>query len=168
MATKKPLALYSGKVKELQSGDDVGLKKVIARYKTARETVTSSTTLQNDDHFTFPVEANKTYLITGMIAVSCPNTGGFKWAYTLPSGASGKLTIDSGSPNLHIVNVDISTGSSTNNVIAPTTVGLPGKLSGYVTTSSNSGNVVFQWAQGTSNGTGSYIEQASTMILTEV
>jgi len=142
--------------------------QVIARYKSARETVTNSTTLQNDDHFSFPVEANKTYAISGLLIVSCAASAGFKWALSVPSGTTGKITISSGSPNLQIINVDVTTGNSTNNAVNPATVDQPGKLSGYITTSSTAGNIILQWAQGTSHNTGSYIEQSSIMILTEV
>lgn len=142
--------------------------QVIARVKTARETVTNSTTLQNDDHLTFPVEANTTYAVSGMLIVSCAASAGFKWALSVPSGTTGKLTISSGSPNLQIINVDITTGNTTNNAVNPNTVDQCGKLGGYITTSSTAGTVVLQWSQGTSNNTGSYIEQSSTMILTEV
>ena len=122
--------------------------------------------MQNDDHFNFTgLKASTTYSISGLIGVSCPNTGGFKWAFSLPAGASGRLSIDSGSPNLHVSDVDISTGSSNASIINPTTVSLMGKLSGYITTTS-AGDAIFQWAQHTSNGTATYIERGSTMILT--
>jgi hypothetical protein len=41
-------------------------------------------------------------------------------------------------------------------------------MHGFITTSSTAGTFTFQWAQNTSNATGTYIERGSTMILTEV
>jgi hypothetical protein len=52
--------------------------------------VTSSATIQDDDDFQFAVEANKTYQISGFMAISA-FAGGFKWIFTVPSGASGRI-----------------------------------------------------------------------------
>jgi len=167
MATKKPLAMYNGKVKELQSGDDVGYKKVITRYKAARESVTSSTTLQDDDDFIFPVEANKTYVITANLTGSSANvSGGFKWIFSVPSGASGRVNINrAGATDFGGADVDMTTGGgATTNINTTQTI----TVRGYIIISSTSGNVVFQWAQHSSFATQTYLERGSIMMLTEV
>ncbi len=167
MATKKPLAMYNGKVKELQSGDDVGAKAVITRYKASRESVTSSTTLQNDDDFVFPVEANKTYIITANMAGSSANvSAGFKWSFTVPSGASGRANVNrAGATDFGGADVDMTTGGGSLVNINTSQLLI---IRGYITIGSTSGNVVFQWAQHTSFATPTYLERGSIMQLTEV
>lgn len=166
MATKKPLALYSGKVKELQSGDDVGNKKIISRYKAARETVTSSTTLQDDDDFVFPVEANKTYIITGnLTGASANSSGGFKWGATVPMGTSGRLNVNANGNNVGGNDVDITVGGSAAITIVVNSYFL---IRGYIIVGDVSGNVVFRWAQHASYTASTWLERGSIMILTEI
>lgn len=143
-------------------------KAVIAKAKTARETVTSSTTLQNDDHFTFAVAANKTYQLQGLLFVSAANSGGFKWLFTVPSGTTGRGATSGGGTLYNGVDLDLATGlgASGSNTITNNNVDI--RFSGYLTTSSTAGNIVFQWAQNQSNATGTYIERGSIMTLTEV
>ena len=164
MATKKPLALYSGKVKELQSGDDVGYKKVISRVKMARETVTSSTTLQDDDDFVFPVEANKSYCVFAQIVVSAANTGGFKWLFGLPTGSTGRVNTSNQIAMGGNIDTDAVSGANSSG-----TVGLSiYPFTGFLNTTGNIGNVVFRWAQQGSHTIGTYIERGSIMTLTEI
>jgi len=140
-------------------------KEVIAKVKTARETVTSSTTLQDDDHFVFAVSANKTYAIQAMLfGSSAQPSGGFKWAFTVPSGASGRASVIRDGTSFG-TDVDITVGSGVSAPFSTTSIIL---LTGYITISSTAGNVTFQWAQNASLGTGTYLERGCTMKLTEV
>lgn len=149
-------------------GSSQTVKETITKVKTSRETVTSSTTLQDDNDFSFSVKANTTYSITGVLFLSSPNSGGLKWLFTVPSGASGRINIDCGQATFDCLDIDITTGEATSSGTAIATQNASGKLSGFVTTSSTEGTLQFQWAQNTSNVTGTYLERGSTMILTEV
>lgn len=174
---------YSDLVQEIAdlSGDGVlvknstnittnsAIKTEITKYKTARESITSSATLQDDDDFQFAVEANKTYAINGFMAISA-GAGGFKWAFSVPSGASGRINFNSGAGNaaLNVADVDVTLGAGANTAISPTGSGAKVYCFGYVTISSTSGNVIFRWSQNASNGTATYIERGSVMTLTEI
>lgn len=142
-------------------------KETISKVKTSRETVTSSTTLQDDNDFSFSVKANTTYLIESNLTMVAPSSGGFKWACTVPSGASGRVSsyLSNGS-SYNTADTDITTGSGAN---TGTTVGNTAlfQIIGYVTTTT-AGTLNLQWSQHTSNATATYIERGSTMILTEV
>lgn len=142
---------------------DTGFKKVIAKYKTNTETVTSSTTLQDDDDFTFSLEASKNYQIMGLIKASANSLGGLKSAWTLPSGASGRYTLAFGTQQF-ANDVDCATGSGVTAQILNSSIGV---IHGYITMSSTAGNAVFRWAQNSSNGTGTTIQRTSVMTLTE-
>jgi hypothetical protein len=167
---------YSDLVQEIAdlSGDGVlvknstnittnsAIKSVIAKYKTASETVTNSTTLQDDDDFVFAVEANKTYQISGMWRLSANSSGGFKWGFTLPSGATGRMTIRS--TQVHS-DTDITAGLGSTATYTASEATL---IYGYLTTSSTAGNVVFRWAQNASALAGTILFRTSIMTLTEV
>ena len=56
--------------------------------KTATESVTSSTTLQNDDELLLAVLANTTYFVFGLLFYDGATAGDFKFAWTGPSGYS--------------------------------------------------------------------------------
>ena len=175
---------YSDLVQEIAdlSGDGVlvknstnittnaNIKPVITKYKTTRESITNSTTLQDDDDFVFAVEANKTYAINGYMGISAGALSGLKWAFSIPSGASGRINFSCGAGNaaLNVADVDITAGSGATSVISITSTGSKVYCFGYVTISSTSGNVIFRWAQNASNGTATYIERGSVMTLTEI
>jgi hypothetical protein len=146
------------------------IKPVITKYKTARESITSSATLQDDDDFQFSLEANKTYAITGFMAISANSLGGIKWAFSIPSGASGRINFSSGASQaaVNVADTDITAGSGATSAISITSTGSKVYCFGYVTISSTSGTIIFQWAQNASNGTATYIERGSVMTLTEI
>ena len=59
--------------------------------KTADETVTNSTTLQNDDHFLFSIGANEVWLVeirANVVMVYDAGYPGLKVTWSLPAGAS--------------------------------------------------------------------------------
>lgn len=140
-------------------------KETIARAKEADESVTSSSALQDDDDFIFPLKANKKYVITGDLRVTANASGGLKAAFSLPSGASGRFSItDSGSLDA-VNNADAAAGGGITALATPANIAT---IFGYITTSATAGNATFRWAQNASFATSTTIGQASTMILTEV
>lgn len=175
---------YSDLVQEIAdlSGDGVlvknstnittnaNIKTEITKYKTARESITNSTTLQDDDDFVFAVEANKTYAINGFMAISAGAVGGFKWVFSVPSGASGRINFSCGASQaaVNVADTDITVGAGATAAIGITSTGQKVYCFGYVTISSTSGNVIFRWAQNSSNATATYIERGSVMTLTEI
>lgn len=140
-------------------------KETISKVKTSRETVTSSTTLQNDNDFSFELKANTTYAINGTNIISAPSSGGIKWVFTVPSGASGRINAK-GSNNVS-TDTDITVGAGSNYSVNVNVSDADLRFIGYVTTTT-AGTLTFQWSQHTSNVTGTYIERGSTMTLIEV
>jgi len=140
-------------------------KETISKVKTSRETVTSSTTLQNDDDFSFSVKANTTYALTANFVINSVTAAGMKWEFSVPSGTTGRLISNAGTvffPN----DTDITTGA--NLTVGYNVTNSWTSLAAFITTSSTAGTVTFRWSQSASNATGTYIERGSTMILTEV
>jgi len=148
-----------------------GGKDIRTFLKTARQTITSSVTEQNDNHFTGNLKSSTWYLVEGRLIVSAVASGGFK--FRLLQG-----NIDDGWYSWQYkdgANANVSpTGSSLNTSVAFSMggSGLPFiELFGYIqTTSDGGGTVPFQtrWAQNTSNATGTFIERGSFISFTEV
>lgn len=132
-----------------------GLAWKIVKRKTADESVTSSVTLQDDDHLTFPIGANEEWVAD--FYVGCGNlltSTGIKSAVTVPAGATLDVTgwfatVTAG--NDQTGNSQTSgTGWITFTPGAGNTGGIHVHV--WVLNGATAGNVTLQWAQGTSNG----------------
>jgi hypothetical protein len=156
----------------------VGQTQYIA--KTADETITSSTTLQNDDHLVLPVVANAVYRfeLDLYMTESTDYVGDFKMSFTCPSGA----TFDMHGAGAHITDL-ISPATNSNGEwigkLATTSAGatlgfgvgnvLTGvRVYGRLVMSSTAGNFQLQWAQNASDATGTTLKAGSYMTMTRV
>lgn len=135
----------------------IGIGQTLVKRKTADESVTSSTTLQDDDHLTFAIAANEEWVvrITGF-GGAVINSTGIKMSMSVPASAVLRQTLSLMS--------DTSVGqcisaSSTGSALAFSAVLLPSfsdamfVLDVWILNSTNAGNVTLQWAQVNSSGT---------------
>lgn len=137
--------------------------------KSANENVTSSTTLQNDDEFSFALEANTKYVIDGgVFATSTASQPDIKIGFTVPSGATmdiGYLAQGGNSRTAELLetsgaaSAQIDIAANSNTIIQPF---------GSVVTGGTAGNLVFQWAQNSSNATATTVKQGSFVTVTKV
>lgn len=137
-------------------------------YKTSDQSVTSSTTLIDDDDFTFAVDTSSSYVIDLHIVTTA--SGGMSIEPTRPTGTTGYYTYNlipfgqtspsiAGSTNL---NDNILSGNSgTSNPIC-------GNIRYFITTSTTSGNFTIQWAQASSNATATVMKAGSSMTYTKI
>lgn len=136
----------------------------IGKYKTADESVTNSAALQNDDDLKFSIGANENWAFIMPIGLVCGASGGFKWAFTLPSGASGFGGNLIGTARL--TSADLTTGSG--ETTASTTASNQPIIVGYVANSSTPGTVQFQFAQNATNGTATTVKKGSILIAVKI
>jgi len=157
--------------------EDIAPVRYIA--KSATETVSASTTMQNDDDFLLvPLAANKTYRVE--VRLSCQATAvnaNIKTQFVLAGGAAQKAA-------RHVMASEVATTSTAatlmtlpvSNVTGVVTSGITNGTSGVTvhyeflletTTSGTAGTFTMQWAQGTATGTTS-LTPSSYMIITEV
>ncbi|GAA0705427.1 hypothetical protein GCM10010193_70630 [Kitasatospora atroaurantiaca] len=142
-----------------------GVGQVLFARKTADESVTSSTTLQDDNHLTVAVAANAVYEFELMLMAQTANSdvaGDIKVGFTFPSAAT--LHFTGTGPN----NADLSGATSSNSngewiarngaTSGSTTIpyGMSGiaigvLLKGLLITGANAGNLQLQWAQNASD-----------------
>jgi len=137
---------------------------IVIKRKTADESVTSSTTLQDDDHLVFPIGANEEWVANFNIDVSAYAVpGGFKIAITTPGGATqdifGSFNAASG-----VSVVGRTTASGTVLLTVETSGSGVIRLHVWVLNGATTGNVTLQWAQVTSSGTPSTFAKGSHLV----
>lgn len=123
-----------------------GLK---TKVKTADETVNNSTTLQNDDTFSFAIGASETWACALFLAVDTSAAADFKYEFTVPASCTGtsyaELANQSGATGLTALTAVgtpvaclIAYSSGQNAVV---------HITATFVNSTNAGTVQFQWAQ---------------------
>jgi hypothetical protein len=126
--------------------------------KTADETVTSSTTLQNDDHLTLAFGANEIWTFEGMIRYGTSTTVDISIAFTLPAGAT--ILWGAAAPGIGAASVTdhdayfgagtLSGGNLDFGAIGGTAIM---HIRGIVLMGGTAGNLQMQWAQRVSSTT---------------
>jgi hypothetical protein len=138
--------------------------------KSANETVTNSTSIQNDNDFAFTVASGAFYTLEGYLVVDGAVGGDLKMDFTLPAGAT-----------MHWTNFGNNTGGVTQYNIATQAASVARAVSGnggtasaslqpkgYVNIGGTAGTLQFRWAQNTLSGTASTIYASSWMKLTRI
>lgn len=125
--------------------------------KPVNESVTSSTTLQSDDHLFVPVQANAAYFMTCVIKYDGDSAGDIKVLFRLPTSATlnglGNTLIGGAASQSDNQNVPYVENASNIWGCLGTGTTLYGMVSGLVLTSSTAGTVSVEWAQNTSSAT---------------
>lgn len=131
------------------------------KKKTADESVTSSTVLQNDNHLVVPVKAYRRYMFYVWGSFYSDPAADFKYAFDVPSGCDGSyITYRLNETNVNPLPASdtISSGGSEDEFW----------LRGYLYTGSTAGNITLQWAQNTSNVVATTLFTGSLMVLYEL
>ncbi len=116
--------------------------------KTADESVTSSTVLQDDNHLLLPIGANAIWAFTAFLIIDdLSGTADFKMTFVGPSGATGSWAATGGAafsqaPVKALGTTYVFDGASP---------AITGWVSGTIVNSTTAGNLLLQWAQSVSN-----------------
>ncbi|QOI67431.1 minor tail protein [Streptomyces phage Beuffert] len=132
------------------SGID-GTNNTLFARKTADEQVTSSTTVQDDDHLVIPLAANSVYAIDSFMMFDSDPAADIKFTFTGPTGSTLHYTSDGvsagNSNNIGSIKMDVNAAGvetvlggfvGTKTAIRP---------AGYIVTDGTAGNLTFRWAQ---------------------
>lgn len=144
---------------------------------TATSTITTDATLTDDDVLLFPVKANTKYIVEGFILATAANANmDVKYGWSVPAGTvmdwgashgSGANIAGYGASIAATARVEMLTEAES--IIVGTLNGTSGAhLLGYIETSSTAGNVVLQWAQGSSDGGTLAIAKGSALRVTRL
>lgn len=141
-------------------------------YKTANQSVTSSTTLVNDTHFAFSLVANVTYSMESCLITDGAAAGGLKMQFTGPAGAV---------MNWAAYGVNFGGGLADYDVVmqvmaqaTPRALGLNGATAmcaqpaGMIIMAGTAGTLNFKWAQQASNATATRVLIGSWMRVTRI
>lgn len=147
--------------------DGVGGSRTV--YKTADESVTSSITVQDDNHLTLAVAASGVYAFDGCLLFDSADVNAdLRLTFTGPSGASGwwapvAITLGNadGTGNARLTKFDLA-GESTVGTISGGSIARP---CGYLAVSSTAGTFKLQWAQASSSATAVTVRAGSWLRL---
>ena len=163
------IPVYS--IGQILDADDVNTWLVPkAVFKTADETVTSSTTLQNDDELVLPVAANAGYEFNCWVEYLATSGSDIKWSWAVPASATLEYSAlhseggGTGFSNSHLVYADTDTPMAAGSAPTVTAISMRGKLS----TAGSSGSLQFKWAQNTSGGTATHVRVKSWLRLDRI
>lgn len=138
--------------------------------KPSDQSVTSSTTLVNDNDLRWAVSANTTWFWVCFISYEGGTQGSsdLKFQWSLPSGATLKGAALAASTAGTLTLGHMSGGSTRTAGSNGAGTNLPLVMCGTVTVSSTGGSVIFQWAQSTSSGTATKVHAGSGLLAVEV
>lgn len=144
--------------------------------KSADESVTNSTTMQDDNHLVLPLLANNEYWLECFIIYGANATADIRIDFTIPAGTThdfthggirlGHNTAD-GFDNISRSRFqEISTQGTVGgfHATANTDLGVI-PLEGKIVVGGTAGNIQFQWAQNTANATATVVKANSLMVL---
>lgn len=136
--------------------------------KAADQSLTSNTTLQNDNALTLPVVAGATYKFWCSLDYEGGTQGSsdIKWTWSLPASA----TLRYYAPRTTTAGAAAAGGEFTGAQTIAAGTGGTGNLFGTTMTgtlvvSSTAGSITLQWAQNTSNGTATIVHAQSDLTL---
>jgi hypothetical protein len=134
--------------------------------KTADESVTSSTALQNDDHLFFAMTANDVWYVRVGLRVfdASASVADLKVAFTVPASATAALTTNHNKPGGGPVSRGAGTlvGSSEQFDISNTDEWI--EIYGLVMNAGTAGNFQMQWAQVVSNASAVTVKTNSCIL----
>lgn len=145
-------------------GSGTGFEDIIV--KGTDESVTSSTTLQDDDELVFAASANVSYMVK--LDLNLDDGGGMhKFAFTVPSGATMDfatgmaLTPNAVSNEAQMWSQGFSGGTTF--LAGCIGAGTQAHIIATVTIGGTPGNIQLQWAQNASNPNASIVKRGSAM-----
>jgi len=146
-------------------GGGGGTGQTFARVvKKADEAIQFSTTLHDDDELVVALSANKTYFGMIVVYINSGTTPNFKHAFSIPALAGGEWMADLGlwrEAAQNLANITIAINHLTD--------GGNQSMANYfrIVMGATAGNLQYQWAQQTSNGSDTKVLEGSTLIIWE-
>lgn len=164
----------SGLAGETALASDLSRVRVIK--KAAGESVTSSTTIQDDDDFVVTLDAGKVYRIELYASISGATGGDFRVAWGVTGGVAqytGRHVQAAATATTDTLNTSIRTSvhNLSTEIIAGTEATGGSHQESFLVetfTAGASGTLRLRWAQGTSNATATTLGTSSFMVITEV
>ncbi|MFI9558881.1 hypothetical protein [Nonomuraea endophytica] len=141
--------------------------------KAADESITSSTTLQNDDHLFLTVSANTDYWVEAMIRYDGPTGGDLKIGWSVPTGATLEWTSNGLATAATSTADDLwrrRRTATTDEIVGAVGAGtdLLAMPEGLLRVGANAGTLRLRWAQGTSSATATRVFLRSLLMISRM
>jgi hypothetical protein len=148
--------------------------ETLTAIKSADETVTNSTSLQDDNHLFLSVAANAVYKLDLCLFYDGPTNADLKMTWTVPSGTGMTWGIDTVDPSATTstpfpISRGVNTSPTTQMVLGTPTDGsgwwVNGLISGVLRVGGTAGTLQLRWAQNTANAIATTVHTDSTLEL---
>lgn len=174
-ATARPVITFDAKGRAT-TATTTTLNVPVSVVKSADESVTSSTVLQDDDELLVAVVANAVYMVEATVFVTGATAGDVKVTFALPAsatgviGLAGQILAGASSDDWHRMNtvIDFVTPDFMNFGVISTTQPQPVTVAGSIFTGASAGTLQMQWAQNASSGTATVVKKGSWLRVTRV
>lgn len=159
----------AGNEASMMGAVDTALAGIRVR-KTLDENVISSTVLQNDDALLAAVAANSSYWVQLYLIYTSPAAAFLKIGWTAPASATFDWTANGLGSTVSAASAGVIERASLA-IAGSQVIGCDGAtavvalVQGWLITAGTSGNLQFQWAQGTSTASNSTVKAGSTLWL---
>lgn len=159
---------------DVPTADEVNEFMVNVNYarKLSTESVTSNTTLQNDDALVVAVDANAVYVLTCMVKYDGAAAGDIKIGWSVPAGCELDFVAQALATTAALYTDDQNFTGEESSVATFGALGTGTvaaiQMTGLVVVGGTAGNVQFQWAQGTSSATATRVFANSFLDLRRV
>lgn len=144
----------------LGGGGGGGSSATITKVKTADETVTSSTALQDDNDLFFPIAADESWVFRFTLQAQSGTTPDFRFGVSAPTGATCKVGVID--PEGAVSNANVGCGAQITAIPGNATNDVY-EVVGSVDNGSNAGNVTLRWAQNVSSTQQTIVRAGSTL-----
>ncbi len=156
------------------AGEDANQKRLneeigVTLRKSADQVVNNSTTMVNDTHLLWPVEANIQYVFEGELVYTAATAADIRIGWSSPSGTAMSWNATGLDPALAYKNVANLAAATTSNFGGNgTTSGRLIHVSGWFTVGATAGTFRLQWAQDVANASDASMRAGSTATLYRV
>lgn len=144
----------------------------LRKTRSTTQSITSSTTLTNDNTLFLSVQANSTYEFYCLILATGATAGSMKWDFTGPTGwdlkylANVQANSTNGSASSHFSLIGTDVGNWAASFFSPAYNFC--RMEGRLTTGGTPGTLQLRWAQNASNGTATVMQPGSRIQLIKI
>jgi len=148
------------------------IKDMIAQHeffttvvKTADETISEDTVFHDDAELFLPVKANTTYMLIFYLFAGTGNLPDFKDTFSIPTGSTGDIHYLSDMTQPLDVMFDLTGIAIKSTTLPPPQISV---MFGVLHVGATAGDLVYQWAQNTSDPTNTSVLKGSMLRLAEI
>ena len=144
-----------------------GILAIITKSKAAAESVTNSTTLQDDDDLQFTIVANGVYLFMAVVnATSVSANPDWKYLWVEPDGTFELTAEDWTTSSATIINdTGVNEATAAANIVVAANATISARFIGVIKAGGTGGTFKLQWSQNTLDATNAITVEAGSSLI---